>query len=170
MSACGGQRYAQKYLWSLMLNAEIVMSSVQLQETQNWAFDRYDRHMNLFATMHLAALKLIMRLKPSKITNAILKVLERTALYKVDPYPITNNVTFHSLHVFQMGVSKHIHCTSFYNLKMLKIVFMLFDFMWRKSKGTHSRRGRDLKKNNPNYNFKHFLLESRTAPYLPRQN
>lgn len=59
---------------------------------------------------------------------------------------------------------------AFINLKMLKIVLMLFDFMWRNSKGTHGRRGRDLKKNNPNYNFKYFLLESRTVPYSPIKN
>ena len=87
-----------------MVNAEIVMSSAQVQDTRSLAFDRYDRHIRFSAIMPFAALKLNMGLRPSKIKNAILKVLERTTLYKVDAYPITNNVTFHSVHVFQTWV------------------------------------------------------------------
>lgn len=46
--ARGGQCHMQKHLQPIMVNAEIVMSSVQMQKTRNLACDRHDRHIHSF--------------------------------------------------------------------------------------------------------------------------
>jgi len=145
--------------------------SAPAQGTRSWAWDRQDRPLHLFLSNYAsAALKRNTGLQPSKIKTATLEVLERRTLCKARARPVTDNATFHSLSVFQAWVCKHIHCTSFYYLTTLRAVFTLFYCIWRKRDGTHSSREIDLKKNNPNYNFEYFLLESRTVLYLPIQN